>query len=89
MSTTKTAQIRTKKAVFLVDDHPLVRDWLSRLINEETDLEVTGWADNAESAISSIERLQATGRSKPCVPIPLTSDFWPRQPAVYTNINSM
>ncbi len=58
MSTIKTAQIRTKKAVFLVDDHPLVRDWLSRLINEETDLEVTGWADNADTAISSIERLQ-------------------------------
>lgn len=58
MSTAKIAQIRTKKAVFLVDDHPLVREWLSRLINEETDLEVTGWADNAESAISSIGQLQ-------------------------------
>jgi DNA-binding NarL/FixJ family response regulator len=50
--------LRTKKAVFLVDDHPLVRDWLSRLINEETDLEVTGWADNADSASAAIARLQ-------------------------------
>lgn len=46
-----------KKSVFLVDDHPLVRDWLSRLINEETDLTVCGWADKAEDAIAGISKL--------------------------------
>jgi DNA-binding NarL/FixJ family response regulator len=55
---TKPPPTRSTKTVFLVDDHPLVRDWLSRLINEETDLKVTGWADSAESAISEIERLK-------------------------------
>ena len=47
-----------KITVFIVDDHPLVRDWLSRLINEETDLEVCGWADKADEAIGAIERLK-------------------------------
>lgn len=47
-----------KTTVFIVDDHPLVRDWLSRLINEETDMEVCGWADKTDDAIGVIERLQ-------------------------------
>jgi DNA-binding NarL/FixJ family response regulator len=44
--------------IFLVDDHPLVRDMLSRLIHEEADLEVCGWADNTNEAKSAIERLK-------------------------------
>lgn len=54
MNTTTPVQ---KKSVFIVDDHPLVRDWLSRLINEEADLEVCGWADNVDQAIESIAQL--------------------------------
>jgi DNA-binding NarL/FixJ family response regulator len=46
----------SKKSIFLVDDHPLVRDWLSRLINEESDLAVCGWADKAEDALTGIAR---------------------------------
>ena len=47
-----------KVTVFIVDDHPLVRDWLTRLINDETDLEVCGFADNADDAGQAIARLQ-------------------------------
>src|SRR5271156_13137 len=46
-----------KATVFIVDDHPLVRDWLSRLINDEVDLEVCGWADHADEASAAIARL--------------------------------
>ena len=47
-----------KATVFIVDDHPLVRDWLSRLINNEVDLEVCGCADNADEASLAIGRLR-------------------------------
>ena len=47
-----------KATVFIVDDHPLVRDWLSRLVNEEVDLEVCGCADNADEASLAIARLR-------------------------------
>jgi DNA-binding NarL/FixJ family response regulator len=47
-----------KTKVFIVDDHPLVGDWLSRLINDEADLEVCGYADNADEASQAISRLQ-------------------------------
>jgi DNA-binding NarL/FixJ family response regulator len=57
MSLSKAAETFKKTTVFLVDDHPLVRDWLSRLIQEEPDLSVCGWADNADEAIRGIERL--------------------------------
>ena len=55
---TKTENSPLKTTVFLVDDHPLVRDWLSRLINEEKDLEVCGWAERADDAITAIDRLK-------------------------------
>ena len=52
-------QVAPQKAtVFIVDDHPLVRDWLSRLINDEVDLEVCGCADNANEASMAIARLR-------------------------------
>jgi DNA-binding NarL/FixJ family response regulator len=36
----------------------MVRDWLSRLINDEADLEVCGCADNADDASVAIARLR-------------------------------
>ena len=36
-----------KIRVFLVDDHPLVREWLSQLIQRESDMEVCGEAEDA------------------------------------------
>jgi DNA-binding NarL/FixJ family response regulator len=40
--------------VFLVDDHPLVREWLTNLINRQPDLIVCGEADGTASALRAI-----------------------------------
>jgi DNA-binding NarL/FixJ family response regulator len=47
-----------KRRVFLVDDHPLVREWLTTLINQQSDLAVCGEAGDAPAALSAIQRLQ-------------------------------
>jgi DNA-binding NarL/FixJ family response regulator len=44
-----------KRKVFLVDDHPLVREWLGNLINRQADLEVCGEAGSAPQARERIE----------------------------------
>jgi DNA-binding NarL/FixJ family response regulator len=41
--------------VFLVDDHPLVREWLSQLIQREDDLAVCGEAEDTQEALQKIE----------------------------------
>jgi DNA-binding NarL/FixJ family response regulator len=46
-----------KKRVVIVDDHPLFRDRLSQLINQEPDLEVCGESETAEQAVQLIRRL--------------------------------
>ncbi|MBV9658071.1 MAG: response regulator transcription factor [Verrucomicrobia bacterium] len=46
------------RRVFLVDDHPLVREWLSALINQQPDLEVCGEADGAPGALAAIAELR-------------------------------
>ena len=46
-----------KKRVFIVDDHPIVRDGLTMIINHEKDLEVCGHADGAPEAIKAISEL--------------------------------
>ncbi|MBI5408783.1 MAG: response regulator transcription factor [Nitrospirae bacterium] len=43
-----------KKNVFIVDDHAILREGLSRLINSEEDLTVCGEADNASDALQVI-----------------------------------
>ena len=43
-----------KSRVFIVDDHPLVRDGLTTFINQERDLEVCGTAEDAASALAGI-----------------------------------
>jgi DNA-binding NarL/FixJ family response regulator len=43
-----------KKAVFVVDDHPIVRQGLTLLINQESDLTVCGEAEEMQSALASI-----------------------------------
>ena len=43
---------RTK--VFLVDDHPLVREWLTQLIQRESDLAVCGEAEDTQEALEKI-----------------------------------
>ena len=44
----------TKSRVFLVDDHPIVRQGLALLINREPDLVVCGQADGAPAALHSL-----------------------------------
>ncbi len=43
-----------KKKVFVVDDHPIVRQGLSLLINQEADLFVCGEAEEMHSALQAI-----------------------------------
>jgi DNA-binding NarL/FixJ family response regulator len=47
-----------KTKVFLVDDHPLVREWLTQLIQRENDLAVCGEAEDTHEAL---EKITATG----------------------------
>ncbi|MEO6786714.1 MAG: response regulator transcription factor [Chthoniobacteraceae bacterium] len=49
---------RPKRRVFLVDDHPLVREWLTTLINQKDDLAVCGEAETAPPALEAIVKLQ-------------------------------
>jgi DNA-binding NarL/FixJ family response regulator len=52
-----------KRQVFIVDDHALVREWLTNLINQQNDLAVCGEASGAAEA------LQAVTATKPEVAI--------------------
>jgi len=52
-----------KKRIFIVDDHPLVREWLATLINQQSDLKVCGEASSAS------EGLKLIGTAKPHVAI--------------------
>lgn len=47
---------KIKLRVLLVDDHPLVRERLTEILNREPDLEVCGEAEDRHQAISQIER---------------------------------
>jgi DNA-binding NarL/FixJ family response regulator len=44
----------TQKRIFLVDDHPMVREWLTTHIQHQTDLAICGEAADAASALQSI-----------------------------------
>jgi DNA-binding NarL/FixJ family response regulator len=44
----------TKKRIFLMDDHPLVREWLANLINQQSDMLVCGEAEDASQTLSVI-----------------------------------
>jgi DNA-binding NarL/FixJ family response regulator len=43
-----------KKKIFLVDDHPLVREWLTNLIQQQPDLMVSNETESAPAALSAI-----------------------------------
>src|SRR5689334_22307043 len=46
-----------KAKVLLIDDHPLLRQGLAQLINQEDDLVLCGEAEDGESAIRSVALL--------------------------------
>jgi DNA-binding NarL/FixJ family response regulator len=58
MPTKSSGGKKAKKRVFFVDDHPLVRQALSQLINQEGDLAVCGEAEGAPEALRSIAALK-------------------------------
>jgi len=43
-----------KRKIFIVDDHPIMRQGLGQLINHEPDLEVVGEAEDAATALSGV-----------------------------------
>ena len=47
-----------KSSVYLVDDHPLVLEWLTTLINQLPDLKVCGEASTAAEAFDGIRELK-------------------------------
>ncbi len=48
------ASVAKKRQVFVVDDHPIVRQGLALLINQEPDLAVCGEAEDAQSALQML-----------------------------------
>lgn len=46
-----------RSRIFIVDDHPMMREGLAQLVADEADLEVCGEAENAASALESIPAL--------------------------------
>jgi DNA-binding NarL/FixJ family response regulator len=47
---------KTRKRVLVVDDHPLLRQGLALLINQQEDMQVCGEAEGAQAALQSIAR---------------------------------
>jgi len=54
----RTATKQNKSKVFIVDDHPIVREGLVALIDQENNLKVCGQADDAYDALKSIDKLK-------------------------------
>jgi len=53
-----TEENKRKGKIFLVDDHPLVREWLTNLINQQPGLAVCGEAESAPEAMTAIMSLK-------------------------------
>ena len=51
----KTWPAESKRRIFLVDDHPVLRDGLRCLLDSEPDLQVCGEAESARTAYDSIQ----------------------------------
>lgn len=58
MLTEKHPEAKTKFKVLVVDDHPIMRQGLSQLLNQEPDLTVCAEADSASKALEFIDQLQ-------------------------------
>lgn len=57
MTAKRPAAARRKK-IFIVDDHPMMREGLTQLIAQEKDLAVCGQAEDAAEALDQIEKLK-------------------------------
>ncbi len=49
---------KSKSRIFVVDDHPILRQGLTQLINQEADLRVCGEAEEAHEAVGAITALK-------------------------------
>jgi DNA-binding NarL/FixJ family response regulator len=54
----KPAAASGKRTVFIVDDHPLVREWLTTLIEQQADLAVCGEAATPAEAMQTVMALK-------------------------------
>jgi DNA-binding NarL/FixJ family response regulator len=54
MSEPEAEKTNSHRRIFIVDDHPLVREGLANLINEQPDLVVCGHAEDAAQALAGI-----------------------------------
>src|SRR5215467_12936422 len=61
MNATSTTATPRKRRIFLIDDHPLVREGLANLINGQDDLLICGAAEDSPGAITGI------GKTRPDV----------------------
>jgi DNA-binding NarL/FixJ family response regulator len=58
MSHDKSSELNKKHRVLLIDDHPIVREGLSQMINAEDDLEVIATAEDARTALDQADDLE-------------------------------
>ncbi|MFN0125815.1 MAG: response regulator [Verrucomicrobiales bacterium] len=54
----KSRTSRGQHRLFIVDDHPIFREGLSKIVSQETDLQVCGEADTADEAFAKITALK-------------------------------
>jgi len=52
-----TKALKEKTKIFIVDDHPIVRQGLAELINQEEDLVVCGQAEDAAAAMAAVKKM--------------------------------
>jgi DNA-binding NarL/FixJ family response regulator len=84
-----------KARVFLVDDHPLVREHLTALIQHETDLQVCGEAADAPTALSLISQQVpdlvildiSLKRSNGLELIKSLKEIWPKLPVLVLSMH--
>jgi len=48
----------TRRRIFFVDDHPLVREWLASMVALEADLEVCGHAEDSAAALAAVPQVR-------------------------------
>jgi DNA-binding NarL/FixJ family response regulator len=54
----KTPMVSKKTRIFILDDHPIVRQGIAEMINDESDMHVCGEADNYQEAMKTVETLK-------------------------------
>lgn len=58
MAAERKLSVKSKRTVFVIDDHPIVRDGLTQLINREPDLTVCGTAEDIYEALKAMQTLK-------------------------------